>query len=675
MIDVLKKAEKRALELRKLISYHSKKYHTDDAPEISDEAYDSLVRELSLLEEQYSELHSSTSPTQRIGDASKDAFTKVRHKVRQWSFDNVFTHDELRAWEERLLRLLEKEGYTQKDISYVGEHKIDGLKVILQYEKGVLKQATTRGDGEVGEDITHTARMVGDIPHTLKEPYTLIVVGEAWLSTSAFDAINRERSDQGEPLFANPRNAAAGSLRQLEPEVTKKRNVSYFAYDIDFLEETKTHMRPLTQKDELVLLKRLGFRVNPEYIHGKTLDDIIRYYESWAPRKHAMEYGMDGVVLKVNDVRHQQLLGYTAKAPRFGIAYKFPAEQATTVVEDIALQVGRTGVVTPVAHLRPTLIAGSTVSRATLHNEDQIARLDIRIGDTVVLQKAGDVIPEIVSVVRELRPKNAKPWKFPTYVHECGGDGRIERIPGEAAYRCVDKNSAVLHRRRLYYFVGKHGFNMDGVGEKTIDLLLEHTLINTAVDLFTLQVGDLLSLPGFKEKSAQNVIDAIHAVRTVPLDRFLTALGIEHVGEETARIIAASFRSLDAVREASEATLMHIHGVGDVVARSLYTWLHDPEHHAFLNALLKEVTVVGTEKTKSDVLNGKTFVFTGTLPSLGRTEAEEMARAHGAQVTSSVSKKTDYVVVGSDAGSKEEKARALGVTILNEGEFRALLRE
>jgi DNA ligase (NAD+) len=675
MTDVPKNQEKRAHELRKLISYHSALYHSKDAPEISDEAYDSLVTELRTLEEEYPSLRTTASPTVRVGDAVSDAFKKVPHTVRQWSFDNVFTHDELRAWEERLLRILEKEGVTKKEVSYVAEHKIDGLKVVLEYEKGMLVRAATRGDGEVGEDITHSARMVRDIPKTLTEPYSLIVVGEAWLSESSFKKINEERTKHDEPLFANPRNAAAGSLRQLDPEITKKRNLSYFAYDIDALAESGKHVRPDTQEGELKLLAKLGFRVNPEYVMASTLEEVLTYYETWTPQKHAMEYGIDGIVVKVNEVRLQALLGYTAKAPRFGIAYKFPAEQATTVVLDIALQVGRTGVVTPVAHLRPTLIAGSTVSRATLHNEDQIKRLDIRIGDTVILQKAGDVIPEIVSVVRELRPKNAKVWHFPTHVDECGGDGLIERIPGEAAYRCVNKDSDMLHRRRLYYFIGKHGMNMDGVGEKTIDLLLDNNLINTAVDLFTLTKGDLLPLPGFKEKSAENVIAAINGVRTVPLDRFLTALGIEHVGEETARLIAEAFPTIDALRSASRESLVAIHGVGEVVAHSLSTWMHTKKHTQFLDELLHEITIIKKEATRSSALAGKTFVFTGTLPTLGRTEAEDMARAHGAHVASTVSKKTGYVVVGADPGSKAEKARELGVTILDEAGFRALLGE
>lgn len=664
---------KRAQELQKLIHYHSVRYHEEDAPEITDEAYDSLVAELTRLEAEYPELKSENSPISRVGGEVSDAFAKVRHQVRQWSFDNVFTHDELRAWEERALRVLEKWGVQKKDVSYVSEHKIDGLKVVLEYKDGELVRAATRGNGVIGEDITHTARMVRDIPHRLTKPYTIIVVGEAWLSESSFARINEDRKKNGEPLFANPRNAAAGSLRQLDPEITKKRNLSFFTYDIDFIDENGGYTRPQTQDGELKLLKRLGFIVNSEYVHARTLDEVLRHYEKWAPKKYAMPYGMDGTVVKVNDVAHQEILGYTAKAPRFGIAYKFPSEQATTVIEDIVLQVGRTGVVTPVAQLRPVLIAGSTVSRATLHNEDQIKRLDVRIGDTVILQKAGDVIPEIVCVLLELRPKNAKPYRFPTHVPECGGDGRIERIPGESAYRCVSKESDTLHRRRLYYFVGKGALNIDGVGPRIIDLLLDQNLINTADDLFTLTEGDLLALPGFKEKAARNVVNAINAVRTVTLDRFLTALSIDHVGEETARIIAMKLGSIDAIRHADRETLEAIDGVGDIVANSLYSWMRTPTHRRLLDALLSHIQIEATQKQRGGKLEGKTFVFTGTLPTLPRAEAEELARVNGGTVTSSVSKKTDYVVVGDEPGSKASKAESLGVTILDEAGFRKLL--
>jgi DNA ligase (NAD+) len=674
MSKLTKQHRERAETLAALIAYHQKRYHDDDAPEISDEAYDSLVTELAVLIAKYPALAHLRSTAEAVGGGVSVAFEKVPHRVRQWSFDNVFTDSELRAWEERFMRILEKEGVALSQVSYVAEHKIDGLKLVLEYDKGVLTRAATRGDGSVGEDVTHTARVIHDIPQKLREPVTLIAVGEAWLSEKEFHRINTEREALGEPLFANPRNAAAGSVRQLDPAITKKRKLSFYAYDIDYLEPTARLTMPETQHDELALLKKLGFVVNPHARKCRTLSEAINEYWKWVPKKHAMPYGMDGLVLKLDDVSLQKKLGYTAKAPRFGIAYKFPSEQATTVIEDIVLQVGRTGVVTPVAHLRPVRIAGSTVSRATLHNEDQIARLDVRIGDTVILQKAGDVIPEIVRVVLELRPQQAKPYRFPKTVSECGGDGSIERVPGTAAYRCVAKNSAMLHRRRLQYFVSRAAMNIDGVGPRIIDLLLEHSLINTASDLYTLTVGDLQGLPGFQEKSAQNIIDALNASRTVPLHRLLVALSIEHVGEETARAIAAALPSIEQIRTASHETLAAIYGVGDVVAASLITWLADPAHKKELDALLTHITPTVTVVTKTQgQLLGKTIVFTGTLETLGRSDAEELARTAGAHIASSVSKKTDYVVVGADPGSKAEKARALGVAVIDEAAFRKLL--
>jgi len=675
MSNVPKDASTRARELASLIGHHRKQYHEKDAPEISDEAYDSLVSELSVLKAQYPALTPIHTETDTVGGRPDDAFTKVIHRVRQWSFDNVFTDDELIEWEARLLRFLEKEGVHEKKIAYMSEHKIDGLKVVLEYEAGRLMRATTRGDGVVGEDITHTARMVQDIPLTLTSPVTLIAVGEVWLGEVEFRKINTAREARGEQLFANPRNAAAGSLRQLDPQVTKSRALSFFAYDIDYLEaQTYTHLVPETQCDELLLLKKLGFVTNPYARLCPTLSDAIHEYKKWVPKKHTMPYGMDGTVLKVNEVRLQKVLGYTAKSPRFGIAYKFPAEEATTVVEDIVLQVGRTGVLTPVAHLRPVRIAGSVVSRATLHNEDQIARLDIRIGDTVILQKAGDVIPEILSVIKELRPTTARVYHFPSHVAECGGDGRIERVPGMSAWRCVAKDSDTLHRQRLYYFISRGAMNIDGLGPRIIDLLLDHNLINTASDLFTLTQGDLVGLPGFKEKSAQNVIDAIQKARTVPLHRLMVALSIPHVGEETARIIAESFRTIRGVRSATREELAQVFGVGEIVAESLVTWFRDTDHSRELDKLLSFLSIempdVGLKKATP--LTGKTIVFTGALETQSRADAETLARALGAQVTSSVSKKTDYVVVGDAPGSNAKKAITLGVLVLTEKEFLAL---
>lgn len=672
-----KEARKRIDELVAIIEHHRKLYHENDAPEISDEAYDSLVAELAALETEYPKLKHATTPTEIVGGAPSEAFAKVKHRMRQWSFDNVFSDEELHDWEARLYRYLEKEGVRHSVLSYVAEHKIDGLKVVLTYEKGVLVRAATRGDGTIGEDITHTARTVKDIPEKLACAVDITLVGEAWLRATELLRINKEREKNDEPLFANPRNAAAGSLRQLDPSVTASRNLSYFAYDIDTFDARDTKLKnPETQWDELELLKKLGFVTNDHSSECKTLADVLAYYKKWMPKKEKMPYGVDGIVIKVNEIALQQALGYTAKSPRFGVAYKFPAEQATTVVEDIQLQVGRTGVLTPVAHLRPVRIAGSTVSRATLHNEDQIKRLDVRMGDTVILQKAGDVIPEIVSVVMELRPKKSKPYKFPTRVAECGGDGSIERIPGQAAYRCVAKDSDTLHRQRLYYFVSKAAFNIDGVGPRIIDLFLEHQLINTYVDLFTLEVGDLKDLPGFKEKAAQNVIDAINDAREVPLHRLLVALSIDHVGEETGRLIAAHFGSLEAIRNASQESVEVIHGVGGIVAASLYAWMHDPLHAQMLDALLPHITIVEPERAAvGGALSGATLVFTGTLPTLSRSVASDMARSAGAHVTSSVSKQTTYVVAGEDPGSKVEKAEKLGVPILDESGFLKLLKE
>ncbi len=660
--------KKRIAELGKLIAYHRERYHRDDAPEISDEAYDSLVEEWLRLSGKTAEESDGV-----VGGQVNEAFSKVTHAVRQWSFGNVFTVEELADWEDRLYRFL---GTTPDEtkLTYMAEHKIDGLKVILTYVNGVLVQAATRGNGEVGEDVSHTVRTIADVPHTLKEKIDLICVGEVWLSAEEFTRINTERTAAAEPLFANPRNAAAGTLRQLDAEVAAARKLSMFVYDIDAL-DTKATKRsvPTSQQEELALLAKLGFRVNRDSTYCASLAEVATFYEQWKGHRHDLPYGVDGLVVKVNDVQLQKALGYTAKAPRFGIAFKFPAQQATTVVEDIQLQVGRTGVVTPVAHLRPVLIDGSTVSRATLHNEDQIARLDVRIGDTVILQKAGDIIPEIVSVLMELRPKGAKSYRFPETVAGCGGDGSIERVPGEAAYRCVVLDSKHLLQQRLYYFVSKGAMNIDGVGPRIIDVLLEHGLIANAADLYTLTVGDLKDLPGFKEKAAQNVIDAIAAARTVPLYRLLVSLGIEQVGEETARVIAEYFGTLAAIRSATESDLAAVYGVGEVVARSLYTWLHTKQNEVQLNALLAHVTVTEAVTQTSGALIGKTVVFTGTLPNLGRDEAKDLARKQGAKVASSVSKKTDYVVVGEDAGSKASEAAALGVPQLSEADFLALI--
>jgi DNA ligase (NAD+) len=664
--------KKRLKQLRETISYHQKRYHEEDAPEISDEAYDALIEELQKLELSVEGKISTVSSA--IGGTVSEAFSKVTHKVRQWSFDNVFDGDELLEWGARVQRLV-ADADVKERAEFVCEHKIDGLKLVIEYQRGVLVRAATRGDGVIGEDVTHTAKTITTLPKQLKHPVSLLCVGEVWLAEKDFRRINEERAVAGEALFANPRNAAAGSLRQLDPEVSRRRNLSLTVYDLDLLELHDTKVkRPSTQWDELALLKKLGLPVDAHWKVCLSIKEIQTFYDYWKERRDSLVHGIDGVVIKVNQVALQKVLGYTAKAPRFGVAYKFPAVEATTVVEDIQLQVGRTGVITPVAHLRPVRIDGSTVSRATLHNEDNINRLDVRVGDTIILRKAGDIIPEIVSVILTLRPSKTKAYRFPEMVAECGDDGRIERVPGEAAYRCVSKDSGTLHRQRLYYFVGKTAMDIDGVGPKIIDAFLDNGLISTHADLFTLTAGDIKDLPGFKDKSAENIIMAIDLVRTVPLHRFLVGLSIDNVGEETARLLADRFGSVAALPPATVADIAAIYGIGDVVAESIVAWFKDKNHLKMVDELLHYVTPE-TEVAISATLEGKTFVLTGTLEKYSRDEAKEEIQKRGGKVSGSVSKKTDYVVVGTEAGSKADEAARLGVDILDENTFLKLIEK
>lgn len=659
-----KKVVERYEKLKETVAYHRRLSHVENRSEISEEALDSLKHELVTIETEYPGLVTPDSPTQRVAGEPLAEFEKVVHKVPQWSLNDVFDETEIREFDARVKRMLEKVLGRSVAPTYTCELKIDGLHVVLEYQDGLLVTAATRGDGKVGENVTHNIRTIESVPLKLGEPVNCIVEGEVWLGKDQLARINKERKEKGEEPYANPRNLAAGTIRQLDPKIAAARKLDTFIYDISQGEDVSS------QADELARLSELGFKVSDKYKVCSTIDEVITFWHDWHDTKDKEDYLVDGIVVKVNEREYQDALGYTGKGPRFAVAIKFPAEQATTVVEDIQLQVGRTGVVTPVAHLRPTLIAGSTVSRATLHNEDQIKRLDVRVGDTIILQKAGDIIPEVVSVVMELRPKDCKPYRFPKKVEGCGGDGSIERVPGEAAYRCVVADSDFLHRQRLYYFVSKKALNFDGVGPRIIDLLVDQSLIAEADDLYTLEVGDLIDLPGFKEKAAENVIKAINAVRTVPLQRLLVGLSIEHVGEETAILIANHFGTLDAVRNASEDEIAHIHGVGRTVAASLHTWMQTEKNQHLLDRLLTHIKVekVATASA-SGALAGKTLVFTGTLPTLGRDEAKEMARSAGAQVASSVSKKTDFVVLGENAGSKEAKARELGVKCIDEATF------
>lgn len=659
-------------KLKKTIEVHRYNYHVLDKVTMSEEALDSLKAELLKIEEQYPELITEDSPSQRVGGEPLPEFIKVKHKVPQWSFNDAFTESDIKDFDIRIKRFIKSLSGKDESPTYDCELKIDGLKIVLEYKKGILVVAATRGDGEVGEDVTSNIKTIESVPLRLTRPVDVIVEGEVWMGEKSLAELNRERKKNNQPLFANPRNAAAGSIRQLDPKIAKSRNLDNFIYDLSFSSEKL----PATQIEELEYLKGLGFKVNRNFELCKTSDEIIDYWKKWQKKSRAEDYWIDGVVIKVNERRIQELLGYTGKAPRFGIAFKFPAEQVTTVVEDIILQVGRTGVVTPVAVLRPVSVAGSTVGRATLHNEDEIRRLDIRIGDTVILQKAGDVIPDIISVVKEMRTGKEKVYKFPTYVPECGGDGRIEKVEGEVAWKCVNKDSAIQNRRKLYHFAGKHCFDIDGLGPKIIDLLMDNNLINNSPDIFDLKKGDLLALPRFAEKSVDNLISSIEKARKTTLPRFIFSLSIPQVGEETARDLAMHFGNIEKIALANMEELENISGVGPTVAKSIVDWFIDKNNKKLVEKLLERVTIERAEilEKKSGLFSGKTFVLTGTLLGIDRDTAKDKIRSLGGEVSESVSKKTSYVVVGLNPGSKLNKAKDLGVELLDEMQFLNLIK-
>lgn len=714
---------KRLKKLRELVDYHRYNYHVLDKEEISAEVLDSLKNELVEIESIYPELITPDSPTQRVAGAPLEQFKKVEHKVRQWSFNDAFTEQDIIDFDIRVKKFLKQSvdelnirlhniektdklhdgissdlivsidgvDFSKSEIqdlnnilkqgpTYSLELKIDGLKVVCEYIDGKLIRAATRGDGKVGEDVTHNIRTIQSVPLVLKEPVSLITEGEVWMGKKNFEILNKEQKKKGEELYANPRNVAAGSIRQLDPSIAASRNLDTYIYDIAQISSDRHNHGIRTQFDELAYLKHLGFKVNPHAKVAKTPDEIIEFWNTWQKKAPAQDYLIDGIVIKVNEEVAQRAIGYTGKAPRFGIAFKFPAEQVTTIVEDIQLQVGRTGVITPVAHLKPVSVAGSIVSRATLHNEDEIKRLDIRVGDTVILQKAGDIIPDIVKVLKELRTGREKVYKFPTHVAECGGDGKIERIPGQAAYRCVVKGSGVMHRRRLHHFASKQCFDIEGLGPKQIDLLIENNIVNTADDIFTIEKGDLLVLPRFAEKSADNLIEAINKAKEVTLQRFIFSLSIDHVGSETADDIAKHFKTIENIIEAAKikdgSRFSQIEGIGEVVAKSLVEWFSSKDHLKLIERLLKYISIKKVNsgidssiKGDRNFFKGKTFVLTGTLQTLTRDEAKEKIKSLGGDVSGSVSSKTDYVLAGAEAGSKLDKAEELGVRILSEDEF------
>lgn len=654
-------AKRRIVELTKLVNHHRRLYHVLDKPEISDEAYDSLEEELRQLEEQYPELADPNSPTRRVSGGILPGFAKVRHSVPQWSFNDAFTEDDIRAFDTRVKKVLGQAP------TYTCELKIDGFKIVLTYKAGSLKTAATRGDGTVGEDVTANVRTIQSIPLELEKKADIIVEGEIWLGQKEFERINREQAKQNLPLYANPRNVAAGTIRQLDSKIVAGRKLDSFIYDLaqaDF-------DLPGTQLEELELLQKLGFKVNKHFTKVKDVEGVIKYWQEWGEKKVKEDYWIDGVVVKVNEVSLQTKLGYTGKAPRFAIAFKFPAEQVTTIVRDIVFQLGRTGVVTPVAELEPVQVAGTTVARATLHNEDEIKRLDVRVGDTVIIQKSGDIIPDVIQVIKELRPKNAKPFLFPKSLP---GIGAIRRAPGEAAHRAVDQNTFAQVSRRFHYFASKHAFDIPGLGPKQIDLLLENNLLATYADIFKLTKDELLALPRFAETSVDKLLKSIDSRRRVTLPRFITALSIPQVGEETAEDLANHFGSLDKLMKAKKGELAEINGVGEVVAEKITEFFADSNNKKMIADLLKEVTVEPMAKNLTGKLKGQSFVLTGTLESMSRDEAKRKIKELGGEVTSSVSSQTDYVVAGAKPGSKYTQAQNLGIKIVTEKQFLNLLK-
>jgi DNA ligase (NAD+) len=612
-----------------------------------------------------------------VGGEPLKEFKKVTHAVAQWSFNDAFSEEDMLDFDKRVKKFLGG----GIDPHYTCELKIDGLKIVFEYEKGFLKMAATRGDGVIGEDVTNNIKTIASVPLQLAKPIDIIVEGEVWLGKNNFEKLNEERKKMGEALFANPRNAAAGTIRQLDSKIVAERKLDSFIYDIS---KSSVKNLPETQFEELKYLQNLGFKVNRNFKLCRDIKEAIDYWKYWQNRKEKEDYLIDGVVIKINEAKYQKALGFTGKAPRFAIAFKFPAERVTTIVEDIVLQVGRTGVLTPVAHLRPVLVAGSIVSRATLHNEDEIKRLGVRIGDTVILQKAGDVIPDIVSVVREMRTGKEKVFVWPKFVSDCGGNGAIERIEGQAAWRCKNKNSFVQKTRRLYYFAGKQAFDIDGLGPKIIDALLHANLISAYDDIFTLKKGDLLALPRFAKKSVDNLLNSIEKAKNVTLPRLIISLSIPNVGEETALLLAENFParlasesvagrqfSIFNFQKIPKGELEKVEGIGPIVAKSIIDWFANKENIKILNKLLKHIKIEqpAAGNQHQGKLSGKVFVLTGTLSSMSRDEAKEKIRALGGNVSSSVSKETDYVVAGENPGSKYEKALKLGVQVLDEKEF------
>ncbi len=659
-----------AEELREKIRRHEYLYYVEDAPEISDAKFDLLMERLKEIEAAHPELVTPDSPTTRVGGTPREGFTPVRHARAMLSLDNAFSYDALRDWDRRV-----RGGTGREDIEYIAEHKFDGLSISLQYEDGMLVRGVTRGDGTTGEDVTPNVKTVRSIPlrlddaamKKLKLAKSFEVRGEILMTRKAFEALNRQQEENGGKIFVNARNSAAGSLRVLDPAITAQRNLDFFAYYL-YVDGKVPFAK---HSDSLEALKKLHFHASDDWKLCDGIDEIFKYCDVWDSKREKLAYEIDGVVIKVNSTALQNELGFTSKAPRWAIAYKYPARQETTVVNDILVQVGRTGTLTPVAVLEPVQVGGVTVSRSTLHNMDEIERLGLHIGDTVLIERAGEVIPHVLKVVKE--GKNRRAFKMPTKCPECGS--AIHKAEGEVAYRCVNAACPAKRKESLLHFAGRHAMDIDGLGEKIVDQLVDKGLVKDFADLYSLKLEQIADLERMAEKSAQNLLDEIAASKKQPLSRLIYALGMRFVGERTGQLLAENFGSLEELEEAKPEDLEKVTEVGPKVSESIVEFFSEPANRK----LIKRLHAAGVRPTaekreiKSQKFAGKSFVFTGALERRSREEAGELVLQHGGKLSGSVSKKTDYVVVGADPGSKYDKAKELGVMILTESEFEKLI--
>lgn len=664
-------AKKRIIELREITSYHAKKYYDEDNPEISDFEYDMLMLELRNLENQYPDLITSDSLTQHVGGTVKEGFEKVEHEVPLQSLQDIFDFNELYAFDERVRKTLEKEENSNREkVKYIVETKIDGLSVALEYKNGIFVRGATRGNGLVGEDITENLKTIKNIPKKIKEPIDIIVRGEVFIGKKDFEKMNEEREENEESLFANARNAAAGSLRQLDSSIAAQRPLDIYIFNVQKSDtiEFKSHI------ESLRYLEKIGFNVNPVKIECNTISEVIKEINYIGENRENLSFGIDGAVIKVDDLKQREVLGTNYKTPKWAIAYKYPPEQKETLLKDIVFQVGRTGAITPMAILEPVKVAGSTISKTTLHNEDFIKEKDLRIGDTVVIQKAGDVIPEVVKVIKEKRTGNEKEFEMPKKCPVCGADAVREE--GEAAVRCIGIECPAKQFRNILHFVSREAMNIKGLGDSIIEELLNRGLIRNIADIYKLTLEDLASLKKNGKKFAQNLIDSINESKKNEFYRVINGLGIRHIGVKAAKQLAKKYKNIDELQNASYECLLEIDDMGEIMAQSVYEFFSQAQTKDLIEKLKKyDINLKAEDITQVDNrFEGMVFVLTGSLENYSRKEAEEIIESYGGKTSSSVSKKTTYVLAGEDGGSKLTKAQTLGITIISEEEFLNMIK-